>query len=674
MKVICKWIFSCCAACLSLVFSIIVGSVFGQSGPFSTNIDSLRRVLETAVNDSVKAETLIELSRIVQRQNPDSDEHINLANQALNFAMDYQDDLLISVSMNNLGLLYRYQQKYGESAALHIKAYKQIENQDVPIINKILAANNAGVASRYNGDLDVAVDYYLIALKLAEQSDNKLSMEIAYNGLGITFLKIPGKSDQGLEYLEQALALAIESGNQRGQAMQYLSISGYYIQKGDFAFARKTLDELMTLNKSMNDKHGIAMTHQQISESYQAEGKIDQAIHHANQALKIFESLDEKIQLAQLYVHIGNLYRQQGDLQQSIRFYLFSMKIAEDLNNRSLIMDNAFHLAGVYEKLNHPTQALHYFKLGQIHKDSIGLYQQSVQIELLKRQYDFENKEKEIQILSQNQKAQESQIRTKNLFLFLLCLILLGVGIIAFLQYRIRKARREAITAIQQEEKAKLQAIYERNVIEAEMIASRMQINPHFLFNSLNAIKYLIQVHENDKAVSYLLLLSRFLRRVLETAHRPIHSLNDELELIDYYLKLESNRFEDDFEFNIKNDLTNWGDLPVLPALLLQPFVENAIWHGLLPEECIIKRMDIHVWNDDSRIFINIEDFGIGRLAASTNRKKIYRSRGHEITDKRIELYNKRFSEQIDWTIVDKVDIEGKPTGTKVCLSIIVDY
>lgn len=643
---------------------------FAQRTSSSFRADSLKQLLDTAVSDSVKAEAYLELSRIAQRQNPDSEEHIELATKALSLAMDYQDDLLISVTLNNLGLLKRYQQKYAESAALHIKAYKQIENLDVPEINKIIAANNTGVASRYNGDYDVAVDYYLIALKLAEQIDNKLSMEIAFNGLGITFLKIPGKEEQALEYLEKALAIAIASGNQRGQAMQYLSISGYYLQQGDFGYARKTLDELMALNQRMNDKHGIAMTHQQISETYQAEGMLPEAIAHGNQALALFGELDDKIQLGQLLVHLGGLYGERGDLQRSISYYTQSMEIANELNNRNLIMDNAFRLSGIYEQLHNPSQALHYLKIGHQNKDSINFYQQSVQIESLKRQYDLENKEREIDLLSQKQATQESQIQTKNLFLVALSLLLLGVGIIAFLQYRIRKARREAIVAIQLEEQAKLQAIYERNVIEAEMIASRMQINPHFLFNSLNAIKYLIQVQENDKAVSYLLLLSRFLRKVLETAHKPIHSLSEELELIGYYLKLESNRFENDFKFNIKNEMTNWEDQSVLPALLLQPFVENAIWHGLLPEECIEKRMDIRVWNDEKQIYIQIEDYGIGRKAARNNAKKIHRSRGHEITDKRIELHNRRFSEHIDWEIVDKTGLEGEGTGTTVCLSI----
>lgn len=664
------------------LYYILLGGVLGfgpfqagyaQNRPSSLRADSLKQLLETSVSDSVKSEAYIELSRIAQRLNPDSEEHIELAAKSLELALDYQDDLLISVSLNNLGLLKRYQEKYAEAAALHIKAYEQIQDLNVPVMNKIMAANNTGVASRYNGDYDVAVDYYLIALKLAEQIDNKLSMEIAYNGLGITFLKIPGKQEQALEYLEKALAIAIEAGNQRGQAMQYLSISGYYLQQGDYGYARKTLDELMALNQRMNDRHGIAMTHQQISEIYLAEGMLDQAIAQADQALVLFRELDDKIQIGQLLVHLGSLYGEKGDMQRSINYYSESMEMAKELNNRNLIMDNAFLLAEAYEQLNSPAQALHYLKIGQSNKDSINFYQQSVQIESLKRQYDLENKEREIDLLSQKQIAQESQIQTKNLFLFVLSLLLLGVGVITFLQFRIRKARREAILAIQQEEKAKLQAIYERNVIEAEMIASRMQINPHFLFNSLNAIKYLIQVQENDKAVSYLLLLSRFLRRVLETAHKPIHSLRDELELIDYYLKLESNRFENDFKFNINDKLTRWEEQPILPALLLQPFVENAIWHGLLPEECIDKRMDINVWNDDTQIFIQIEDFGIGRLAAGLNAKRMHPSRGHEITNKRIELYNKQFPEQIGWQILDKVDENGVATGTKVCLSISMD-
>src|SRR5690606_21000217 len=204
--------------------------------------------------------------------------------------------------------------------------------------------------------------------------------------------------------------------------------------------------------------------------------------------------------------------------------------------------------------------------------------------------------------------------------------------------------------------------------MEAEMLATRMQVNPHFLFNCLNSIKYMIQSNQKEQAIEYLVIFSRFIRMVLETSHKPLSTISEELELIRYYLKLEENRFNDDFSFSIENNIENDMQNTVLPTLLLQPFVENAIWHGLLPSENPIKTVNLTVTSHKKGIQIIIDDNGVGRRKAKINKK--HNSMGTKITYERIQLFNKSYPNYIEWDIIDKSDSTGIPLGTCVILLI----
>ncbi len=633
--------------------------------------DSLRRLITTTTNDSIRVEAYIHLSRAIQKTGIDSDEPIQLATNALNLSIKLKHAHLNSKALDNLGLLNRFKQNYAESASQHISAYKLAVKNGSDTLHQIICANNAAVASRYNGDYDVSVAYYLAALRLAEKTQNLRSMEVAYNGLGISFMNQPNREKLALSYLEKALKIAIKSNNKRGQAMQLLSISGYYVKTGDYKRARTELDRLLELNKELKDQHGIAMTYQQIGEVYEAEKKVIEAGNYFKRALTVFKEMGNKLQQANTHFKLGQIYYNQNDITNSLIAFEQSEKLANELDNKVLLMNSAKAKAEIYEKLNQPLKALALFKFSQAQRDSLNHLEQALKMESLQKQFDTEHKEYEIALLSNSKKAQAAELKNKNLLVVFLTVVLVGILTIAFFQYRLRKTRADSAVALQNEEKEKLAAIYEKNLMESEMIAARMQITPHFLFNSLNSIKFLIQSNENKKARDYLVLLSRFIRSILETSKSPIYTLDEELNLINGYLQLENNRFDDDFNFTIKNEMDCWKELKIIPPLLLQPFVENAIWHGLLPSDEKIKRLDISVSSNQKCILIDIEDFGVGRSTLIS--VKNHQSMGYQITNKRIELYNKNSLHKINWVVEDKVDDNGTPTGTKVSFTIDVN-
>lgn len=659
---------------LCLIFSLFIISEASFS---QTKLDSLKRELVSTTNDSVKVELKMKISREVHKAD-DHQKDIEIASQAVEVALNWNDTLLYSHALNNLGLLYRYHQQYADAIPLHKKAFDIIEHDPLATpLDKMIFANNTGVASRHNSDYNTAVYYYLKSLTIAERESDLKNIEIACNGLGNVLISIPNRQDEALAYVQRALAIAKATKNSLGIAMNYLTISDYYGSKGQYTTSRKYLNDLLQVNIEREDKYGIGMTFQSIGNSFLAEGKdLKTAKNNFNQSLKLFEELKDRLKQAYVIHSLGTIYFNEKDLGNSLVQFKKSLEYSMELKNKRLIMKNAEMISHIYEEQLNPQQALNFYKISQQYKDSLNLAEQATEIAAINNRYNFEKKESEIALLKKDKSLQTSELKNnktklkgRGITILLMAVSLFSVLLLALYQNRNRKTRIKTERKLQQQENEKTQAVYEKNLMEAEMLATRMQVNPHFLFNCLNSIKYLIQSNQNKKAIEYLIIFSRFVRMVLETSQKPLSSIIEELELVGYYLRLEENRFNDDFTFHIENKIPDGGKHVELPTLLLQPFVENAIWHGLLPSEKALKNVTITADLHDSGILISIDDNGVGRNN-TIKKTSTHQSMGNKISEERIQLFNKSYSNNIICDIIDKVDEQGNAIGT--CVTLII--
>ena len=208
---------------------------------------------------------------------------------------------------------------------------------------------------------------------------------------------------------------------------------------------------------------------------------------------------------------------------------------------------------------------------------------------------------------------------------------------------------------------------------DLEMKALRAQMNPHFIFNSLNSINNFILRNEKEHASEYLIKFSKLIRLILENSMYTLISLEKELEALDLYIELEALRFEHSFEHEIRysNDLDTLSIK--VPPLLLQPFVENAIHHGLIPKNAP-GHLDIHIREGDDILLITIKDDGIGREQAGILRartKHMHKSLGLTVTTERINaMTNDNSKTPSKLEIHDLVDSSGKAEGTEVHLNL----
>ncbi|MBK8700750.1 MAG: histidine kinase [Saprospiraceae bacterium] len=230
------------------------------------------------------------------------------------------------------------------------------------------------------------------------------------------------------------------------------------------------------------------------------------------------------------------------------------------------------------------------------------------------------------------------------------------------------------VQSIRKEEQEK--SLLHQRIAHTEMAALRAQMNPHFIFNCLNSINRFILVHDTEAASDYLTRFSRLIRLVLDSSREEFISLEKELEALRLYLGMEAMRFQDGFNWKIEIDPNVFTDQITIPPLLLQPYVENAIWHGLMqaPQDHGVKELLVHVFFvTDKCVHIEIIDNGIGRTKAGVLKSKgenSHKSYGISLTQERINLLYKTSGQPAEIFIEDLYHENQLPAGTKVTIKI----
>ena len=212
--------------------------------------------------------------------------------------------------------------------------------------------------------------------------------------------------------------------------------------------------------------------------------------------------------------------------------------------------------------------------------------------------------------------------------------------------------------------------VHAKQKTELELQSLRAQLNPHFMFNSLNAIQELILKEENEKSQSYLARFAKLLRMLLENADKPFIPLQREIDFLQLYLSLENLRIPD-LKFSIDVGKVVDTEQTMIPNMILQPYIENAIWHGLSHKEND-RRLQIRINQSNGTTTYEIEDNGVGRKR-SAELKSLYRkehkSKGMELLSKRFKLLAKEYGSDIETSVRDVID-ENTMKGTKVLINV----
>jgi hypothetical protein len=244
------------------------------------------------------------------------------------------------------------------------------------------------------------------------------------------------------------------------------------------------------------------------------------------------------------------------------------------------------------------------------------------------------------------------------IWFILLCFVILILLISLVFFFRNKRKEKDRII---ESNKQKL----ESDIIESKLKAIRSQMNPHFIFNSLNSIQALVL--KENKALSYdsIEQFSDLVRKTLHFSEKNLVPINEEMSFLQIYLELESLRMKDDFTFTLKNEYSRNLNIP---SLLIQPFIENSIHHGLLHKEGL-KKLDITFYKENNETYCSIVDNGIGRVEAREINKRqnnMHESFSLNALKDRLKILSQQHSEEYNYIITDLYNELNQPIGTKV--------
>jgi hypothetical protein len=371
------------------------------------------------------------------------------------------------------------------------------------------------------------------------------------------------------------------------------------------------------------------------------------------------------------------VYKGMGDYQSALQFLRKSDKhatisnggVEEQLDKWKLYSD-------IYHNLGNNDSAFAYLNKYTVLKDSIdnkkNIWRLNLQLNNMKASViETQNKTD----LAIKESKLKQQVFIRNSLIGGLVLLFL-IGVFAFrnlhLKRKNERLRLQKDLELQKMQSEQKQTEFQRQAIELEMQALRAQMNPHFIFNCLSSINRFIFKNDNKEASDYLTKFSRLIRMVLIQSQKKLIPLEDELEMLRLYLDMERMRFKNGFDYSITTNNTIDAGAIFIPPLLLQPFCENAIWHGLMHKDGH-GHLNISIAEENKFLICTITDDGVGRTKAETYKSKSAekeKSLGLKITANRLALLNREQNIGTSYAIVDILNEEGNVAGTKVQLKI----
>ncbi|MEO6819602.1 MAG: histidine kinase [Ginsengibacter sp.] len=294
------------------------------------------------------------------------------------------------------------------------------------------------------------------------------------------------------------------------------------------------------------------------------------------------------------------------------------------------------------------------------------------------QELSLSKQERELQLANVKQLASDKQVtayqlKQQRMYGYM------GIGFLALLfpflyvtNYQRRK-RREVILAKEKSEHQLNESLLKNRMSEVSLMALRSQMNPHFIFNCLNSIKLFTMENDTEQATDYISKFSRLIRNMLDNSRSDRVTLASDIDSIKLYIELEAMRFKNKLQHQIEVDKNIDTEFIELPPLLIQPYIENAIWHGLMPKK-EGGHINIHISQNiaDNLLLINISDDGIGREAAAvinSNKQHYHKSMGTAVTGERIALINEKYQSKADVTITDLFK-NNQPSGTQVTIKL----
>jgi len=514
--------------------------------------------------------------------------------------------------------------------------------------------NVLGNYTLYGGLFNDCIKNFNLNIDLAHENKLKGILPISYEGLANLYSTVNDQTELKRN-IDLMLKSSIEEHDTLNSYKAYMR-TGNYIRKFDKAYREANVYYQKALENALllADTTKIILALNSIAWDYYEQNKLDSSLVWFNSMLDYSKLINDFKHVSNAYGNIGTIHRDLKEYPKAIENYQKGIDFG--LRARSWFDISWIYndMSRLYESNKDFENAFKYQVLYKQYSDSLNNNSLNQGLADARVRYEVKAKENELQVLSLKFKNQKLFFYGFGGFL----LLSIVIGILLIRQWRLNSKRR--ITEMNQ----KISEITQANL--------RQQMNPHFIFNTLNSIQY--YMYQNDKLSTnnYLTKFSSLMRKILENSQHTAVPLIDELNAVELYLELESIRFKNKFDYNIKLDEEIDTLMYKIPTMLIQPYVENAICHGLMHrEEKGFLSIEIKLKSD--HLSCIIIDNGIGREAAmeiSKMKENNHSPLGTKITESRIDLINMLYGSSLKTIYSDLKNEDGLAIGTKVEIQI----
>lgn len=502
------------------------------------------------------------------------------------------------------------------------------------------------------GQVELSVSKNFIALQLAKQANDYPQIAQYQREIGESQYQI-FNYDNANNFFMQSRETALKIQDLRLVGLADTDIALVKLAKKEYDEAIADLKRVVRTLQAYNDQDGLGLAHKYLGNAFNEQKKYDEALRYYNMALVYFESASNRSEIASVYHLVGTVFAEQGKYKNALNYLNRSIAIRSQYGYIGGIYPSYKEIADVYKKTGNMKLAYQYLDMYSDYSDSARIVEVSAKIAELSELYRSEQRERLIAIQADSielQRKQKENTELRNIFQMYIIIgfiVLLALG--AFIIYNRWKQRN--IRQLQRE-------------AEMNQTLLRSQMNPHFVFNAMSVIQSYIYENDTKNSTKFLINFSKLMRLILENSSKEFIPLTTEIDILNKYLETQKLRFGDRFEYEVSVNDQLLREETVIPPMITQPFIENAIEHGQLHT---IEGGFIHVrfTKDEEMLHVMIEDNGIGRKGSKNNKKSAeHKSMAMKITQDRINNLSYKYK------ILGRMEIEDydkeKETGTLV--------
>jgi len=556
-------------------------------------------------------------------------EEVQVETKKLKKAIDTKNEPAQADSYYNIGETFFNDGNFPKSEEYYTKAKKIYEKvNDKPNIEKV--TRRLAQSQEKQNKISPAISNYSMAAQVGYSEKSR-----AVNSNDVARLSSP-TPEQKTEAIQSNINIIRKEKEQTGLAEGYSQLADVNIQQNEVSKAEDNLNAAYKISKKEAPQQALEIN-QRLANLYVENKKFDKAIEAKKKVMKedfVKDDSQEKVNQIQ---ELADIYIKKNDKEEAVTLLKNAYGIALDKGHTLEAQRSVKKLDSLYNISGNTDASVSLYRdfLGKL-PDLVSKDRSLVDNKIL------EDTEQRISQLEKERELKDELIRKKNVFNYgLIGALILLTGLIIFIFRTLKKVQTK-------NKKIALQSL-------------RREMNPHFIFNSLNSVNHFIATNNELEANQYLTKFSKLMRGVMENSTEDFIPFQQELDLLQNYLALEKTRFADKFDYEVDVDENLNVHSQQVPGMLVQPFLENAIWHGLRyrTEKGFLK---LSFEKEEQYLKVTIEDNGIGieeSKKQKTQHQKTREGRGMKNTLERIQLLNDLYKKNITCAVKDKENNSG---------------